>query len=154
MGEAQYATKKPRRGVPQGRGGEGYGTRHKEGEIGEGKGERGKVTYCVSSRLLLEQPCLDFKSTLFSDSFSGLSSSSFTHGRRLFSRGGEECLKNCSTPKNGSRGGDTFHSSRGGVEGGKGGGQTMFLYKKNTNAGKQKRGKHIYLGAKLEPTFY
>ncbi len=46
-----------------------------------------------------------------------------THGRRLFSRGGEECFKNCNTPQNGSRGGDTFSPSRGGVEGGKGGGQ-------------------------------
>ena len=53
-----------------------------------------------------------------------------THGRRLFSRGGEEWLKNCCTPKNGSRGGDTFYPPRGGVEGGKEGGQTNFLQKK------------------------
>ncbi len=53
-----------------------------------------------------------------------------THGRRLFSRGGEECLKNCFTPKNGSRGGDTCWPPRGGVEGGKEGEQTNFLHKK------------------------
>ncbi len=51
-----------------------------------------------------------------------------THGRRLFSRGGEEYLKICSTPQNVSRGGDTFSLCRGGVEGGKGGGQTKFLW--------------------------
>ncbi len=39
-----------------------------------------------------------------------------THGRRMFSRGREECLKNCYTPQNGSRGGDTFCPPRGGVE--------------------------------------
>ena len=54
-----------------------------------------------------------------------------THGRRLFSRGGEECLKNCYTPKNGSRGGDTFCSPRGGVEGGKGGGTNHIFAKEN-----------------------
>ena len=43
-----------------------------------------------------------------------------THGRQIFSRGGEECFKNVTTPKNGSRGGDTFSPSRGGVDGGRG----------------------------------
>ncbi len=50
-----------------------------------------------------------------------------THGRRLFSRGGEECLKNCYVPKNGSRGGDTFCLPRGGVEGRKGLGTNQIL---------------------------
>ncbi len=54
-----------------------------------------------------------------------------THGRRLFSRGGEECLKNCYTPKNGSRGGDTFCFPRGGVEGGKGGGTNHIFAEEN-----------------------
>ena len=51
----------------------------------------------------------------------------FTHGRRLFSRGGEDYLKVCSTPQNDPRGGDTFSLCREGVEGGKGGGNQLFI---------------------------
>ncbi len=47
-----------------------------------------------------------------------------------FCQRGEECLKNCNTSQNGSRGGDTFSPFRGGVEGGKRGGQTKFLQEK------------------------
>ncbi len=65
-----------------------------------------------------------------------------THGRRLFSRGGEEYLKICSTPQKGSRGGDTFSSSRGGVEGGKGEGQTKFLQEKSGIFAKAGERKH------------
>ena len=50
-----------------------------------------------------------------------------THGRRLFSRGGEEYLKICSTPQNGFRGGDTFFLCRGGVEGGGRGGTNQIV---------------------------
>ena len=60
------------------------------------------------------------------------------HGRRLFFRGEEECLKNCYTPKNGSRGRDAFcpprggvEGGRGGVEGGKGGGDKPFFAEEN-----------------------
>ncbi len=48
-----------------------------------------------------------------------------------FSRGGEEYLKKCYTPKNGSRGGDTFCFPRGGVEGGKGGGTNHIFAEEN-----------------------
>ncbi len=51
-------------------------------------------------------------------------------GAEFFPEIGRECLKNCCTPKNGSRGGDTFCPPRGGVEGGRGRGQTKFLQKK------------------------
>ena len=55
-----------------------------------------------------------------------------THGRRLFPRGGEDCPKNCNTPQNGSRGGDTFCPPRGGVEGGKGGGANQIFVGEKT----------------------
>ncbi len=45
---------------------------------------------------------------------------------RLFSRGGKNASKYCYTPKNGSRGGDTFCPPVEWVEGGRGG-QTKFL---------------------------
>ena len=54
-----------------------------------------------------------------------------TRGRRLFSRDGEEYIKICSTPQNGSRGGDTFSLCRGGVEGGKGGDKPNFYRRKH-----------------------
>ncbi len=49
----------------------------------------------------------------------------------IFSRGGEEYLKICSTPQNGSRGGDTFSLCREGVEGGKGGDKPNFYRRRN-----------------------
>ncbi len=42
-----------------------------------------------------------------------------THGHRFSSRGGEECLKNWSTPQNGSRGGVKFGVTGGGEGGDK-----------------------------------
>ncbi len=65
-------------------------------------------------------------------------------GANFFSRGVGECLKNCNTPQNGSRGGDTFSLSRGGIEGGKGGGQTKFLQEKTGIFAKAREKKHDF----------
>ncbi len=68
-----------------------------------------------------------------------------THGR-LFSRGGEECLKKFCTPKNDSRGGDTFCPPRGGVEGGKGGGvANQFFEQENRDHCKHEKEKQDFL---------
>ncbi len=80
---------------------------------------------------------------------------SYTYVRGThFSRGGGDCLQNCSGPKNGFRGGDTFCPSRGGVEGGKGGGQTNFFKEETDNIVNKREGNILVLEQNWGSTVY